>query len=177
VFKKEIQSPKQMPVKHQLMTLVHFIGREGEINANHGSMFNVSEGHCETAQECIAISLINLREEYIRWPNEGERKQISGHIEENYPIPNCVCMVDDTLLELGIIPCCNDKDDYSGRKFCYSLTVNVINDNKRRARGYLAGFLGTTHHNNVWRNMSQCQRPHDFFSQSEYHVAHTANMN
>ena len=73
-------------------------------------------------------------------------------------------MMDDTLLELGITPRCDDKADYSGRKFRYSLTVNVINDDKRRIRGYLSGYLGTTQDKRVWRNMVQCERPQDFFA-------------
>jgi hypothetical protein len=83
-------------------------------------------------------------------------------------------MMDGTLLELGITPHCDDKADYSGRKFRYSSTVNVINNDKRRIRGYLSGYPGTTHDNRVWRNMVQCQRPSDFFSPDKYIVADTA---
>jgi hypothetical protein len=80
----------------------------------------------------VIKTITNLREEYICWPNADERKQISCCIKENYHIPNCVGMIDDALLELGITPHCNNKADYSGRKFCYLLKVNVIKDIKRR---------------------------------------------
>jgi hypothetical protein len=174
VFNRGSRGPKQMPVKHQLMIFMHFIGREGENNSNQRSVFKVSEGHCEKARDRVVTALTNLREEYIHWPNADERKQISRRIEKDYHIPNCVGMMDGTLLELGITPRCDDKADYSGRKFRYSLTVNVINDDKRRIRGYLAGYPGSTHDNRVWRNMRQCQRPGDFFSPGEFVVADTA---
>jgi hypothetical protein len=35
------------------------------------------------------------------------------------------------LLRLGIEPEYDDAADYHGRKFTYSLTVNVINDDER----------------------------------------------
>jgi hypothetical protein len=101
-------------------------------------------------------ALTNFQEEYICWPDAYERKQIRRCIEAKYHIPSCVGMMDGTLLELGITPRCDDKADYSGRKFCYLLTVNVINDDKRKIRGYLAGYPGTTHDNRVWRNIIQC---------------------
>ncbi|KAL7516882.1 LOW QUALITY PROTEIN: hypothetical protein ACHAWX_001855 [Stephanocyclus meneghinianus] len=80
-------------------------------------------------------------------------------------------MMDDTLLELGITPHCDGKADYSGKE---SLTVNVINDDKRRIRGCLSGYPGTTHNNTVGQNIVQCQHPQDFVLQSEYLVADTA---
>jgi hypothetical protein len=83
-------------------------------------------------------------------------------------------MMDGTLLELGTTPHCDDKADYSGRKFRYSLTVNVINDDKRRIRAYLSGYPGTTHDNRVWRNMVEFQGSDVYFSQGEYLVADTA---
>ncbi len=79
-----------MPVRHQLMIFMNFIGQEGENNSNQCSVFKVSEGHCEKAQDRVVTALTNLREEYIHWPNVDERKQISRRIEKNYQIPNYV---------------------------------------------------------------------------------------
>ncbi len=174
VFQRGQRGPPQLPVKHQLMIFMHFIGREGETNANQRSVFHVSQGRCQKARERVILALTNMREEYIYWPDVNERKRISRRIEEKYHLPNCVGMMDGTLLELGITPRCNDKADYSGRKFRYSLTVNVINNDKRRIRAYLSGYPGTTHDNRVWRNMVECQRSNVFFSRGEYLVTDTA---
>jgi len=102
VFKKGQRVPTQLPVKHQLMIFKHFIGREGETNLNQRSVFHVSEGCCKKAHDRVVQALTNLRDEYICWPDADERKQISRRIEEKYHLPNCVCMMDGTLLELGI---------------------------------------------------------------------------
>eukprot|EP00804_Cyclotella_cryptica_P005843 CCRYP_000136-RC/>CCRYP_000136-RC protein AED:0.24 eAED:0.23 QI:0/-1/0/1/-1/1/1/0/245 len=82
--------------------------------------------------------------------------------------------MDGTLLPLGIAPSCCDAVDYSGRKFPYSLTVCVINDDKRKIRAYLSGFPGFTHDNRVWRNMIQNQKAQDFFSPLQYVLCDTA---
>ncbi|KAL7520303.1 hypothetical protein ACHAWX_005032 [Stephanocyclus meneghinianus] len=82
--------------------------------------------------------------------------------------------MDGTLLPLGIAPSCSDAADYSGRKFPYSLTVCVINDDKRKIRAYLSGFPGSTHDNRVWRNMIQNQKAGDFFSPLQYVLCDTA---
>jgi len=132
VFKKGKRGPKQIPVKHQLMIFLHFMGKEGESNSSQRDVFNISEGHCELCRERVATALCNLREEYIKWPGVEERKEISCRILNKFQIPNCVGMMDGTLLVIGLTPQCTDKADYSGRKFKFSLTVNVINDDNRR---------------------------------------------
>ena len=80
------------------MIFMHFIGREGETNANQRSVFHVSEGRCQKARERVILALTNMREEYIYWPDVNERKRISRRIEEIYHMPNCVGLMDGTLL-------------------------------------------------------------------------------
>ena len=82
--------------------------------------------------------------------------------------------MDGTLLPLALEPASDDAADYHGRKFPYSLTVLVINDDKRRIRAYLAGFPGSTHDNRLWRNMKQDKFSERFFSTSEYVLCDTA---
>ena len=63
--------------------------------------------------------------------------------------------MDGTLLPLAFEPSSDDAADYHRRKFPYSLTVLVINDDKQRIRAYLAGYPGSTHDNRLWQNMKQ----------------------
>ena len=81
--------------------------------------------------------------------------------------------ITEVQLKLGRTPCCDDKTDYSGRKFYYSLTIIIINNDKRWIRGYLMGFpFPSAQDIRVQRNMVQCQHPSDFFLQSEYTVSY-----
>jgi hypothetical protein len=113
-------------------------------------------------------------EQPTTWPDENEREQIARRIEKKFFLPNAVSLMDGTLLPLAIAPSCDDAADYSGRKFRYSLTVNIINDDHRKIRAYLAGFPGSAHNNRVWKHMKQHKQTSQFFSELEYLLCDTA---
>lgn len=163
VFKKGTRGPNQLPVKHQLMCLLHFLGQEGESNAGQRNQFKVSYGATELYRKRVVQALGDLRKQYIKWPDESERKEIANCIEKQFLLPNCLGLMDGTLLPLGIAPISDDSADYHGHKFPYALTVLVINDDKRRIRAYLSGYPGSTHDNRLWRNMKQNQQAHNIF--------------
>ena len=81
VFKRATRGPAQMSVKHQLMLLLHFLGKEGESNASQRNQFKVSYGASDKCRDRVVQSLIDIRDEYIKWPTENERKQIALWIE------------------------------------------------------------------------------------------------
>ena len=168
VFAAGTRGPKQLPVKHQLMVLLQFLGKEGETNESQRQTFKTSYGANSAYRDRVVQALIALRKEYIRWPNEDERKEISDRIECKFHFPNCIGFMDGTLFPLALEPSSDDAADYHGRKYPYSLTVLVINDDKRRIRAYLAGYPGSTHDNRLWRNMKQNKYSELFFSTSEY---------
>ena len=174
VFKRGKRGPRQTEVKHQLMVLLHFLGKEGESNDSQRSTFYIGGGSCEKFRDRVVEALCSLRDEYITWPDEKERKEIASRIESEYIFPNCIGMMDGTLAPLCIAPLCDDAADYSGRKFQYSLTIMVINDDKRRIRAYVSGFPGCTHDNRLWQHMDQCMTPEKFFSNVEYILGDTA---
>jgi hypothetical protein len=168
VFKPGKRGPKQMPVKYQLMTLLHFLGNEAESNSKQRDTFKISSGSTEEYRNRVVTALNSLRNEYITWPDADERKAIAKRIEKKYFLPNSAGIMDGTLLPLGLEPICDDYADYKGRKYVYSLTVNVINDDRRKIRDYLAGFPGSSHDNRVWKHMKQYNNPIAYFSASEY---------
>ena len=63
MFEKRKHGPSQREVKHQLMILLHFLGKEGETNHSQRSTFKISEGHCEIYQEQVMKALVSMREE------------------------------------------------------------------------------------------------------------------
>ena len=119
-------------------------------------------------------ALVSLRDEYIQWPDEKERHEIATRIEKAWMFKNCVGLMDGTLFELALAPRSSDGSDYHGRKFQYSLSVMVINDDQREIRAYLSGFPGCTHDNRVWKHMEQCQSPEKFFTSLQYILTDTA---
>ena len=164
VFDKGSRGPKQIPVKYQLMVLLQFLGREGETNEGQRQLYRNGSGTNESYRDRVVQALNDFRKVYIQWPNEEEHREIASRIEKSFHFPNCIRLMDGTLLPLAFQPSSDDAADYHGRKFPYSLTVLVINDDKRRIRGYLSGYPGSTHDNRLWRNMKQNESPDKYFS-------------
>ena len=122
-------------------------------------------------------AICSLHRETVYWPDEEERKVISEQMQKNYDFINCVGMGDGTLFPLAYAPCTPDASDYSGRKYGYSITCFIINDDKRRIRSYLAGWPGSTHDNRVFGKMRVNRHPASHFSPTEYILSDSALEN
>ena len=121
-----------MPVKPQLMIWMHFVEHMGQSDSTQCGTFKISRGMCRNSRKRVVKTMNNIQKEYTHWPGADERIEISKWVEKEFHIPNCQLMMDVTLLCLGIEPECDDAADYHRRKFTYSITVNVINNDKRQ---------------------------------------------
>lgn len=167
----------QTDPKHQLMCLLVYLSTEGSGASNPGlrSIFKKGRGTFENFKKrCVDAILDCLGNQYLNWPIEGERKEISKRFRQEFGWPNCVGVVDGTLLPLAFTPETDDAPDYHGRKYQYSLSVLVINDDKRRIRYFLAGWPGKTHDNRVLRNSRVGKNPSAFFRPNEYILGDSA---
>ena len=126
------------------MVLLHFLGHEGQTDSSQRNVFFISKGCCQLYRERVVKALMSVRGKYINWPDLEERKEIAERIKNKFFLPNCVGIMDGTLLKLASRPNCDDASDYSGRKYGYSLTTMVINDDRRRIRAYFSGYPGCT---------------------------------
>lgn len=169
-----VRGRRQAPVKEQVMLLLHFLGEESVSNHSQRSVYWRSTGHCEAARERCVEAILSLRDEYLPWPGEEERKETARRILKNYQIPNCVGIEDGTLLELAFTPECDDAADYSGRKYPYSLSSLIVNDDTGKILYFLAGFPGTSHDNRQWKKSKLYQRKDEYFTRVEYLIGDTA---
>jgi hypothetical protein len=163
-----------MPVKYQIMIWLHFFGHEGMTVEAQRETLHTCKGLLNLAKNRVTNAFNSIRGDWIHWPDAVERKEISRRIEEEFFLPNCVAIMDGTLLPLGLEPDCADKADYHGRKYAYSITCNILCDDKCRIRNYLAGFPGSTHDSRVWRNMDIYLNPKEYFDSNEYVLTDTA---
>jgi hypothetical protein len=53
IFAKPIRGRHQMPVKHQLMVWLHFVGHEGNTCAGQQEVFKISKGLSQKEQACV----------------------------------------------------------------------------------------------------------------------------
>ena len=170
---------KQMSVQQQLMVFLEYVGTEGDGASNNGqrNTFCVGYGSAANYRARVTEAIRSLREDFLTWPDEDERKEIAAAFQAIKPFPRCVGVADGTLFPLAFSPWSFDAPDYSGRKFKYSLSVLIINDHKRRIRHYLAGFPGSAHDNKVWSNTLLCRNPQQYFSQGQYLLGDSAFSN
>ena len=70
-----------------------------------------------------------------------------------------------------------DAPDFHGRKFPYSLSVMIVDDDKRFIRYYLLGFPGCAHDNRVCQHTKLVSSPMDHFGKRYFLVADSAMEN
>jgi hypothetical protein len=117
-----------MPLKHQLMIWLHFVGHKEQNKSTQPDTFKVSKGMCDKSHTLVVKAMNIIQNEYTHWPDADERREIAKRIEKEFHIPNSPFMQDGTLLCLGIKPGRNDVTDHHEGRFTYLITVNVIND-------------------------------------------------
>lgn len=174
IFQRGRAGPKQAPIKHQLMTLFHYMGHEGITNDDQGGIFRIGAGTSELYRSRAITAILSLKKKYVRWPDADEREEISQRFKRRYDCPNCVGQADGTLVELVFAPQTPDAPDYHGRKMKWSLTLLIVGDDRRFVRYYLSGFPGCAHDNRVWKWSKLYQHMDDYFSPSEYIITDTA---
>jgi hypothetical protein len=168
---------KQAPVEHQLMVLLCFLGTEGNGMSDRKarSLFRTSKGAIRLYKDRAVTAILDcLFESLIKWPDKEERELISDRIRAEFGLPNCVGIADGTLLPLAFRPSTDDYADYKGRKMLYTLTMLVVNDDRRKIRYFNAGWPGSTHDDRVFRNSRIVQDLEDHFQDTEYIIGDSA---
>ena len=126
---------QQAPVEHQLMTLLCFLGTEGNGMSNRKgrSLFRVSKGTVGVYKDRVVKAILDcLFNDYVKWPDPEECRIISERIRAEFGLPNCIGVADGMLLPLAFRPSTEDYADYKGRKMLYTLTMLVVNDDQSR---------------------------------------------
>ena len=179
VFQRTSRRIQQAPVAWQLLVFLHYIGCSGSgaSNPNLRNMFGIGRGTADLYKRRCVTAILSLRERVIKWPDVDERKEIALRINLKYDFLNCIAVADGTLFPLQYAPQTVDAPDYHGRKFAYSLSVMIINNDNCKIRAYMAGFPGSAHDNRVYRNMPQAQSPLDYFGRAYYLVGDSAFTN
>ena len=120
------------------------------------NMFGIGRGTANTWKIRVVKAIRSIRDEYIKWPDAVERKEIANRINSKYSLLHCVGIADGTLFPLMTEPETLDAPAYSGRKHLYSMTVMIINDDKKKIRCYLSGFPSSAHDQRVYSNTPLC---------------------
>jgi DDE superfamily endonuclease len=118
-------------------------------------------------------ALLTLEEKTYIWPDAIERKQIARRIKKRYKFPNCVGLIDGTLLPLAKRPLLHGENYLSRKKF-YAVVMLVVCDDNGRILYYQIGWPGSVHDNRVWRTCRLSKQRHKYFSKRQYLLGDSA---
>ena len=169
----------QAPVEYQLMVFLFYIGGQasGASNPKIRNMFRLGRGTAEVYKRRCNMAIRSLRDIALFWPDKEERIEIARRIHAEYRFLNCIAVADGTLFPLNSKPQSDDAQDYHGRKFAYSLSVMIINDDAKRIRYYLSGFPGCAHDNRVYCHTDLFRYPQKYFGRHFYLLGDSAFQN
>ena len=121
VFKRKPDGKQRPgPASHQLLVLLKYYGSHGN-SASDKSLsrfFGVGGGTVENYRNNALEALLSLEPHAYFWPCKDERKSIASRIKSNWKFPNCVGLIDGTLLPLAIRPVLHGEN-YLSRKGFY----------------------------------------------------------
>ena len=158
-----------------LLVLLKFLGSNGnEASISKlGHFFGLSKGGFLLHLERMVVILLKRKEEALFWPGPDEWKEISERIERKYGFPNCVGLIDGTLLPLEGKPNQNGED-YFCRKGCYSVNALITCDDAARVRDVVIGWPGSVHDNQVWTTSHLYANQMALFRKKEYLLGDSA---
>jgi hypothetical protein len=170
---------KQEPVEYQVMVFLHYIGTSGSgaSNPRLRNTFGIGRGTSELFKQRVVKAIRSLRDEVVFWPSDAECKAISNRIKAKFDWFNCIAVADGTLFPLTYEPQSEDAPDYHGRKFAYSISTMIVNDDQKKIRYYLSGFPGCCHDNRVYSKTDLAESPLLFFGDQYYLLADSAITN
>lgn len=86
----------------------------------------------------VCQSIVNLRGNYISWPNQQEATRISNTFKAKNGFPDIIGCIDGSH-----IPICKpsqNAESYFNRKGYYSMNVQAVCDDKRRFTNVSCGM-------------------------------------
>jgi DDE superfamily endonuclease len=169
------RGPPPKPASHQLLVLMKYYGCDGNQASSTAlsRFFGVSSGVIDACRNNALEALLSLEKSTLIWPDATERKIIASRIQSVHKFPNCIGLIDGTLLPLAKRAFLHGENYLSRKKF-YAIVMLVVCDDMCRILYYHIGWPGSVHDNRVWRNCKLCKRPREFFSKKQYLLGDSA---
>ena len=99
-------------MEFQLLVFLQSIAFSGD-GASHRR--NARLGRCSVGSVCLftdrcVVALLVLRQHVVVWPDAAERREIARAFREGWGFPNCIGVVDGTLIPLEQKPSHHGED-------------------------------------------------------------------
>lgn len=148
VFQTQSRHPRRGHADLHLMILLKYLGSDGNDNTapKLALFFGLGKGSIDLYLSRAVKAFLALQDSTMTWPDVDERHDIACRIQAKYGFPNCVGMVDGTLLPLEYKPSV-DGEDYYTRKGGYAVNAIITCDDIARVRDVVIGWPGSVHDN------------------------------
>lgn len=158
----------QPPVIIQLALALERLGSNGNGCAvrRMGRDYKRSMGTIVDCTRRVIESIIDTSKDYVQWPNEERRKEIS-RVMGLEGFPGCVGFVDGTNIPLYQRPGI-DGETFFDRKKRYSINCQVVCDCDRRITAFYSGWPGSCHDYKCFSMMALCKEPNECFAEGEF---------
>ncbi|OXA53469.1 putative nuclease HARBI1 [Folsomia candida] len=168
------ESNYQEPLELQLAVALNQFGTygNGSSSENIAAKFGLSHGSVNNYTNRIIEGLLAISNDWIRWPNESERRRIGDEMFQN-GLPKCVGFVDGSHVPFFKAPI-EEKETYWSRKKEYSIQFQIICDPNRIIRHFYTGYPGSVHDAKVFGACDIAKNPRNFFSPGEYIIGDSA---
>jgi len=133
-----------------------------------GKHFKVSKWNVRSCFLRVSVAVLALQKEVISWPSAEEQQKISRRFYVTYGLPNCIGIIDGTLLFLTETPAWSGED-INTRKGGYGINALAVCDDQCCVTYYYAGRPGSTHDNRSWINCKLKSTEADFQLHGIYH--------
>ena len=159
----------QAPSEYQLLVFLKYVGSKDSSASNKSlpSHFRIHIGTVELFRQSALTAMLSLSSVAYHWPNGDDRRIISDFIKNSWSFPNCVGIMDRTLLHLETRPELYEEKCYT-RKGGYSINMLVLCDHRALINYYVVGWPGSVHDNRVRRNSHMKLHPSEYFNHNEY---------
>jgi hypothetical protein len=143
VFHQQEGKCKQEPVCNQLLVFLYYLGTSGSgaSNPRCRNIFGIGRGTAQLYRYRVTKAIRSLHDKAVYWPDEDERAHIVRRIGSRYEWYNCIAIADGTLFPLTYEPQSEDAPDYHGRKFAYSISTMIVNDDQKKSDTTFLDFL------------------------------------
>lgn len=179
VFYNNFTSP-QASIETQLKIALWKLGNDGSASGfrSSASQWGVSEGHINNCTKRVVTALFQLREQYIKWSSETERRRESIKSDEREGFVGAVGKANGTDIVLqyksgGVF----DGEAFFNRKKRYAIDLCGVCDSSKKFIYMFIGFSNATHDVRVWGYIRLHQDPEAYFSENQYVLADSAYMN
>jgi hypothetical protein len=108
--------------------------------------FKVSYGNARSCFQCILKAVSSLEEQVVWWPSREEKQMISHRFYITYGLPNCVGIIDGTLVFVTETPEWSGED-FNTQKGGYGVNSLVVYDDHCHVLYFYKGWPGSTRDN------------------------------